>query len=60
MLKAKTTDLTAMTQQLWQTSKLATMGELAASIAHELNNPLSIISLRIEALAEAAEGFTLR
>jgi len=50
-LKAKTSDLTAMTQQLWQASKLTTMGELAASIAHELNNPLTTISLRIESLA---------
>lgn len=49
-LKVKTSDLTAMTQQLWQTSKLATMGELAASIAHELNNPLQTISLRIDSL----------
>jgi signal transduction histidine kinase len=51
-LKTKSIDLTSMTQQLWQTSKLATMGELTASIAHELNNPLAIISLRLEALAE--------
>jgi PAS domain S-box-containing protein len=50
-LKSKTIDLAGMTQQLWQTSKLATMGELTASIAHELNNPLAIISLRIESLA---------
>jgi PAS domain S-box-containing protein len=55
-LKAKTVDLTAMTQQLWQTSKLATMGELTASIAHELNNPLAIISLRIESLAGGVVG----
>jgi PAS domain S-box-containing protein len=55
-LKAKTVDLTAMTQQLWQTSKLATMGELTASIAHELNNPLAIISLRIESLAGEVVG----
>jgi two-component system NtrC family sensor kinase len=50
-LKVRTSDLSAMTQQLWQTSKLATMGELAASIAHELNNPLQTISLRIDSLA---------
>ena len=50
-LQTKTTDLKTMTQQLWQTSKLATMGELAASIAHELNNPLQTISLRIDSLA---------
>jgi len=52
-LKAKTSELTAMTQQLWQASKLSTMGELTASIAHELNNPLATISLRIEMLASS-------
>ncbi len=49
-LAAKNSELKNMTQQLWQTAKLATMGELAASIAHELNNPLGIVSLRIESL----------
>lgn len=49
-LKAKDEELRAMTQQLWQTAKLATMGEIAASVAHELNNPLGIASLRVEAL----------
>lgn len=39
-----------MSQQLWQSGKLATMGELAASLAHELNNPLATVSLRIESL----------
>jgi C4-dicarboxylate-specific signal transduction histidine kinase len=55
-LLAKNEELTGMTQQLWQAAKLATMGELAASVAHELNNPLAIISLRIESLlAQLAE-----
>jgi signal transduction histidine kinase len=51
-LQKKTEELAAMTQQLWQASKLATLGELAASVAHELNNPLATISLRLESLAE--------
>jgi len=29
---------------------LATVGELAASVAHELNNPLATVSLRVESL----------
>jgi signal transduction histidine kinase len=55
-LLTKNEELNAVTQQLWQAAKLATMGELASSIAHELNNPLAIISLRIESLtAKAAQ-----
>lgn len=49
-VQTKQSELTAKTEQLWQASKLATMGELAASIAHELNNPLATIALRTEAL----------
>lgn len=49
-LQAKRDELASMTQQLWQASKLATMGELAASIAHELNNPLATVGLRAETL----------
>ncbi len=49
-LQAKNGELNAVTQQLWQAAKLATMGELASSIAHELNNPLATVSLRIESL----------
>ncbi|HVQ37361.1 MAG TPA: ATP-binding protein [Pyrinomonadaceae bacterium] len=49
-LQVKSEQLAAMTQQLWQASKLATMGELAASIAHELNNPLTTIALSVESL----------
>ena len=49
-LQNKTNELASMTQQLWQASKLATMGELAASVAHELNNPLATISLHAEVL----------
>ncbi|MHB9098277.1 MAG: hybrid sensor histidine kinase/response regulator [Syntrophales bacterium] len=49
-LLAKNEELKAVTQQLWQAAKLATMGELASSIAHELNNPLATVSLRIESL----------
>jgi signal transduction histidine kinase len=49
-LQAKDEEIMAMSQQLWQAAKLATMGELAASIAHELNNPLATVSLRVELL----------
>jgi signal transduction histidine kinase len=49
-LQAKDEEIKTMSQQLWQATKLATMGELAASIAHELNNPLATVTLRVEML----------
>jgi PAS domain S-box-containing protein len=49
-LRAKTEELRATTQQLWQAARLAGVGELAASIAHELNNPLATVALRVEGL----------
>jgi PAS domain S-box-containing protein len=49
-LQAKNEQVKVVSQQLWQAAKLATMGELAASIAHELNNPLATVSLRAEML----------
>ncbi len=47
-LQHKTEELQQTTRQLWQAARLAAVGELAASIAHELNNPLGTISLRLE------------
>jgi two-component system, cell cycle sensor histidine kinase and response regulator CckA len=55
-MRAKQEELLAMTQQLWQSSKLATMGELTAGIAHELNNPLATVSLRTEFLFGQCAG----
>lgn len=49
-LETKNEEVRGMTQQLWQAAKLASVGELAASIAHELNNPLATVSLRIESV----------
>jgi signal transduction histidine kinase len=49
-LRAKDEEVRGVSQQLWQAARLATMGELAASIAHEINNPLATVSLRVELL----------
>ncbi|HVK08523.1 MAG TPA: response regulator, partial [Gemmataceae bacterium] len=47
-LRAKSDELRSTTQQLWQAARLAGVGELAASLAHELNNPLATVALRLE------------
>jgi PAS domain S-box-containing protein len=51
-LRAKSDELRVTTQQLWQAARLAGVGELAASIAHELNNPLATVGLRVEGLLD--------
>ncbi len=54
-LQTRSEELASTTQQLMQASKLATMGELVASIAHELNNPLATLALRAESLGDQLE-----
>jgi signal transduction histidine kinase len=44
------------TQQLYRAEKLATMGTMLSGIAHELRNPLSIISARAQ-MARAKKNF---
>ncbi len=39
-----------MERQLFQAEKLATVGQLAGGVAHEVNTPASIISGRVEAM----------
>lgn len=41
-----------VSQHLWHVAKLSTIGALAASIAHELNNPLTTVGLWVEAITE--------
>ena len=44
---------------LYQTEKLAALGTLSAGIAHEMNNPLGIITSRIEVMLLDAEEHNL-
>jgi signal transduction histidine kinase len=55
-LARRNDEIAAANQQLWHSAKLATLGELTASVAHELNNPLQIVSLRIESLSRKLAG----
>ena len=41
---------------LYQSEKLTALGRLVAGVAHEMNNPLGIISSRIELMLAEAEG----
>ena len=41
-------DKTAIQKQIFQSSKLASLGELSAGVGHEINNPLGIIMGHLE------------
>lgn len=48
----RTQELQAAQQQLVQAEKLATVGQLTASIAHEVNNPIAVIQGNLDLLRE--------
>jgi signal transduction histidine kinase len=48
-------ELQTTQRQLVQSEKMAAMGRLIAGVAHELNNPLSVIAANLRPLERAAE-----
>lgn len=48
--------LKEMEIQIMQTGRMAAVGQLAAGIAHEINNPLAIVASSAEILAEREDG----
>ncbi len=55
LIEEKTRELDQKHIQLIQSSKLATLGEMATGIAHELNQPLSGIRTRAQFILKAIE-----
>jgi signal transduction histidine kinase/DNA-binding response OmpR family regulator len=52
MVQEKTAELRSTQQMLIRAEKLASIGHLAASIAHEINNPLQPIRINLEDMLE--------
>lgn len=59
-LNGMTRDLHRSQRQLIRSGKLAAIGELASSIAHEINNPLNTMAVCAQALLDRAESPDLR
>lgn len=49
-LQRKNEEIKTMSQQLWQATRLVTMGEMAASLAQEFNEPLATVNQQTEDL----------
>jgi PAS domain S-box-containing protein len=52
IIRTDITDMKNTELQLVQASKLATLGEISSNIAHELNQPLTAISITVEAMLQ--------
>jgi PAS domain S-box-containing protein len=55
-LKESNRQLEEMYQQLLQSEKLASIGQLAAGVAHEINNPIAFVNANLVTLQEYVTG----
>ncbi len=51
--------LQSLQSRAWEQERLATVGRLAAGVAHEVNNPLAFVKANVRCLAEELEDRTL-
>jgi len=57
-LRKSNKELQENQQQLLQSEKMASIGQLAAGVAHEINNPIGFVSNNMEILHEYVQNYT--
>jgi signal transduction histidine kinase len=55
-LKVSSRKLEELYEQLLQAEKMASIGQLAAGVAHEINNPIGFVHANLQMLREYVEG----
>lgn len=57
-VKALKKQIEILTEQLMHSEKLASLGQLAAGVAHEINNPIGYVASNLSALSEYTDSLT--
>ena len=56
IIDEQTSKIIEAQHQLFETSKLASIGVLAGGVAHELNNPLAVVQVAVDILENLLES----